>query len=118
MTFLCWLQLSKNNRKGIGMANQETSVEKKSNNWAIDKHIPIAVIIAMLFQTAAFVWYTASFTSDTNNRLKNLEEYRVAASSEVKALPEKITRLEVEQAYTNRILAQILSEIRIDKAVK
>lgn len=94
------------------MGDQEMKMDRRESRWTIDKHVPLAVILGMLLQTAALVWYMASFTSDTNNRIKNLEEYRIASTENNKNLPEKITRLEVEQAYTNRMLSQILTELR------
>lgn len=39
-------------------------------HWRIDKHIPVAVIISILLQTAAIIWFTAKIDS----RVQNLEE--------------------------------------------
>lgn len=34
-------------------------MEESMQDWKIDKHIPVAVIIAMLLQTFAVVWWAA-----------------------------------------------------------
>lgn len=88
---------------------------RQVTRWSIDKHIPVAVILGMLLQTAALVWYMASFTSDTNNRLKNLEEYRITQAGDYKHIPEKIAKLEAQQSFTNLMLSEILGELKADR---
>lgn len=43
-----------------------------TSGWKIDKHIPIALILALLAQTAGFVWYFAK----QDSRLEALEIFR------------------------------------------
>lgn len=91
------------------------AIDRRSRGWSIDKHIPVAVILGMLIQTATLVWYMASFTSDTNNRLKNLEEFRTYQNENYKHIPEKIAKLEAQQSFTNLMLSEILGELKNDK---
>ncbi|HYD35950.1 MAG TPA: hypothetical protein VD999_07870 [Vitreimonas sp.] len=86
----------------------------RHSRWTIDKHIPVAVIIAMLGQTALLVWYIATFTTNTENRLKNLEEFKAAQSDNYKHIPEKIAKLEAQQSFTNLMLSEILGELKND----
>ncbi len=46
------------------------SDETEASNWNLDKRVPIALILAILMQTAAGVWWAASQTArlDTQER--------------------------------------------------
>lgn len=46
------------------------SDETEASNWNLDKRVPIALILAILTQTAAGVWWAASQTArlDTQER--------------------------------------------------
>lgn len=78
----------------------------------MDKHIPIAIILGMIIQTAAAVWYIATFTAVTNQRLLSLEHTQVDITTISKQFPERIVKLEAQQAYTNMMLAEILTELK------
>jgi len=78
----------------------------------IDKRIPLVFIIGLILQAVGFVWYVSYFASSTDNRLMTLEDFRRNQTEQYKFLPEKITKLEVQQQYTNDMLKQILSEIK------
>lgn len=90
-------------------------MDRRENKWQVDKHIPIAIILGMLAQTAFAVWYVATFTAITNQRLISLEHFQNNTSEISRQIPERITKLETQQVYTNSMLTEILSEIRNDR---
>ena len=44
--------------------------------FRIDKKIPIAIIVIMLFQTFGFVWSAAKITGHIEQNMKNIEEIK------------------------------------------
>lgn len=90
----------------IGDKNKMTP----TTGWKLDKHIPIAVILTLVIQTGGIVWWA----SNLDTRLENLETH--VAKEDAKAvqmsLPDRMTRLEVQQTYTNQMLKDILNEVR------
>jgi hypothetical protein len=93
---------------------EQKEMDRRENKWQVDKHIPIAIIIGMLAQTAFAVWYVATFTAVTNSRLNSLEEFKLNQSDAYAHVPEKIARLEAQQSFTNLMLSEVLGELKND----
>jgi cell division protein FtsB len=81
---------------------------RKESKWQLDRHIPISVLLALIIQTGTFIWWAAKL----ENRVANLEQQRIEAREQTASLPERITRLEVQQAYANELLTDLLREVR------
>lgn len=86
--------------------------QNQENHWTLDKRVPLGIITSLIIQTLFIVWYASGFISDTENRLTRLEDFKKTQVEQYKFLPEKITKLEVQQQYTNDMLKEILSEIK------
>jgi hypothetical protein len=82
--------------------------EFQKERWQFDKNIPVAFIAALVMQTCCFVWWASKLDS----RVASLEEARIEMKSVTSALPERITRIEVQQQFTNSLLADLLQNIR------
>lgn len=72
--------------------------------WHLDKKVPIALIAAILTQTAGIGWWGAS----TNARLNALEEKSTLAASQ----PERLTRVETKLESVQDGIAEIKSILR------
>lgn len=83
-------------------------MDRRESKWTIDKSIPVSVILVLLAQTVAVVFWFARL----ENRVANLEQQRIEAKEQTSSLPERITRLEVQQSYANQLLADLLREFR------
>lgn len=83
-------------------------MERRESKWTISKEVPVTVLIAVLIQSAGAVWWL----SKLENRISNLEQQRVEMREQTSTLPERITRLEVQQAYANQLLVDLLREVR------
>ncbi len=61
------------------------SDETEASNWNLDKRVPIALILAILTQTAAGVWWAASQTArlDTQERRVTILESNDSKMAEV-----------------------------------
>lgn len=61
------------------------SDETEASNWNLDKRVPIALILAILTQTAAGVWWAASQTArlDTQERRVTILESNDTKMAEV-----------------------------------
>lgn len=87
-----------------------TEMDRRDNAWSIDKRIPISVIIMLVFQSAAVVMWGATMQS----RVEHLEKAQSeqTSKSQVHNLPERITRLEVEQRYTTLLLQDVSKDVK------
>jgi Tfp pilus assembly protein PilO len=92
-------------RKG---ASGVDDMERRESKWQLDKHIPISVLVALVIQTGTFIWWA----SKLENRVANLEQQRIESREQTSTLPERITKLEVQQAYANQLLIDVLREMR------
>ena len=81
--------------------------ETSPSNWRIDKQIPIAVIVAMLMQTGAIIWWAAHMDS----RVMVLEATSIQSSlllDRVSRMEEKVTALkETTQAMNEKLETMI-----------
>lgn len=83
-------------------------MERRESKWTISKEVPVTVLVAVFIQSAGAVWWL----SKLENRISNLESQRVEMREQTSSLPERITRLEVQQAYANELLVDLLREMR------
>ena len=89
----------------------ENEPEEEYVGWRIDKHIPIAVLVALLLQTSGIVWWASSITS----RVESLEKSTTAFQVSRAMLPERVTRVEVSLEAINAALLRI--ERKLDNEV-
>jgi hypothetical protein len=75
-----------------------------TRHWHLDKRVPVALIFAMLVQTAGVVWWGAT----TSERLSNLER-RVESTS---PQADRLTRVEVKLDNIADAIADIKQTIR------
>ena len=89
-----------------------TEPNRENQHWSIDKRIPLLLIAILLTQSATAIWWGASFSSKTEQRLEYLENmYAVAATSEG-----RIIRLEQIVITQSQTLDRI--ESKIDRVVE
>lgn len=79
----------------------------EDNKWHLDKKVPIALILAIVGQTAMGVWWA----SNISTRVDNLEKANGASV----ILTEKVIRLEEQVKNTNRLLSEIKDELRVSR---
>ncbi len=63
---------------------------RSDNRWQVDRHIPVAVIIALLFQTGTGIWYARGLDATVaqavkendkqERRIESLESARISAA--------------------------------------
>lgn len=79
----------------------------REENWKIDKHIPVAVIITIILQTFGVIWWAARIDSRVAAiEQLNLEERTQVIEKDIPVIREKINNIEKS---TDRI------EKKIDK---
>lgn len=71
----------------------------KDNYWSIDKKVPVALMLAILLQTASAIWWAASVSS----RIEYLEKIQSSSST----LVERVVRLEVMSEQNRTTLDRI-----------
>lgn len=82
-------------------------VQEPESGWHLDRRVPLALILAILIQTAgALTWAGAA-----SERINHLER-QVTDDSD---LAERTARLEVQAAYMRAALARI--EDKLDRAI-
>jgi hypothetical protein len=94
--------------------------------WKLDRHIPIAVIFAMLVQTGGAVWWAAGISSrvDTATEINlrqdadikatanalSVQQVGIAtAAAELRALRDSLTEVKQAQLETNKLLRELLT---------
>ena len=78
----------------------------EDNKWHLDKKVPVAMIIAIIFQTGIFVWWMASLAE----RVNSLERTRDASAPQ----GDRITRVEVRLENVQAGIEEIKRLIRRD----
>lgn len=68
--------------------------EEQKPHWSLDRRVPIAVIVALCFQAAAFVWFAATL----NARVNALEANGVALAG----ITSRVIALETQTFYINQ----------------
>ena len=72
-------------------------------SWQVDRHIPIAVLVAILMQTIGIVVWATNFEATTTARLHTLEKQMDSMAS----ANERLSRLESITATNSEILREI-----------
>lgn len=76
--------------------------------WHLDKKIPVAIIIALLAQTAGAIWWASA----TNQRLTVLEEKQATSTRDTPVQSERLTRVETKVETIQRDVTEIKSDIK------
>jgi len=81
--------------------------EKEPGRWHLDRRVPLALIVAILIQTAgALMWAGAA-----SERINQLERQVISEDD----MGERTARLEAQAAYMRATLARI--EDKLDRAI-
>lgn len=62
--------------------------EEKPSHWTVDKKVPLALILTIIIQTGAMLWWAASLSE----RVNNLERQQSASAPQA----DRLTRVEVK----------------------
>ena len=84
-------------RDGVPGVTQETV--KHATGWHLDRRVPIALIVALMIQTSAGIWWAATLTA----RVSTIELW-VADNRQVK---DRLTRMETRQEYMIQTIEKI-----------
>ena len=87
-----------------------TDMERREDHWSLDKRIPISVMALVLIQSAGLIIWGSKLDS----RVAALEQSINDETSRriLTNLPDRITRLEVEQRYTMILLQDIAKDVK------
>lgn len=83
--------------------------------WHLDRKVPMAIIIALLTQAGAFIWWASGMQSGLEGvRTNDVRiETRVGKLEDDRPLLlQRMTAVETQLASQNTLLAQILAELR------
>lgn len=89
------------------MSEAQTDARASDNAWHLDKRVPIALILALLLQTASGVWWGARIDArvaaleatdlsraSSNERLARVEENLKAQSETLVRIDRRLERME------------------------
>lgn len=88
---------------------------RQESGWSVEKKIPVALILTMVFQTAGALWWAASisaFVESNQRRISVLEQSIDGIAKDAGASRERLVRVE------EKITAQTTTLNRIDEAVR
>lgn len=110
------------------MSNQPVGLPDPANGaWHLDKRIPLAMIGAIIMQTAAFGFWIGQISNRLDSALETnrqqdlrIEEQRAAVNSQaitaattaaqLNAMRESLIEMKAAQAETNRLLRDLATE--------
>lgn len=88
------------------MTEDEHRTNRRTDDqWHLDKRVPITMILAIVAQTGAALWWASS----TNQRVVELEKYVLNRAN----MPDRLTRLEVIVEQLPKTLERI--EVKLDR---
>lgn len=90
-----------------------------TSQWKLDRHVPLAMIGAILLQSAVAIWWAASFSATTTGRL-DASDSRVTAlerttdrtTLSLVPMSERLVRLEVQLGTVKETTDKIEALIR------
>lgn len=108
------------------MPGKAQGMTERQDTWKLDRHIPIAVIFALLAQTGGVVWWASTISSrvdgavETNVRqdaeikaaeaaLASQAVSTATAAAELRAVRDGLTEVKEALADQNRLLREILA---------
>ena len=56
--------------------------ERREDKWHVGKEIPLAMLFAILVQTGAAIWWTASFSATVTTKLDDLSNQVAALTAD------------------------------------
>lgn len=86
-----------------------------SEPWHLDKKVPIALILALVVQTAGMVWWAASLSRTVHEHERRItlnEQADVSALLEQRRVAEGLARLDERTAAQTQILRRIEDTIQ------
>jgi hypothetical protein len=75
--------------------------DKTDHQWHLDKKVPLALIVTLLLQSGAFIWWAAK----ADNRLEYLERTVNASAPQI----ERVIRLEAKMDS----VAEALNDVKV-----
>lgn len=81
--------------------------EPVTSGWHLDKRVPIALVLAIMVQSAGMVWWGATLSA----RVATLEEKSVAGSGQ----PERLVKVETQVEGLTKTMDRI--ERKLDRAL-
>jgi hypothetical protein len=85
--------------------------ENRRSNWVIDKHVPLALILAILVQTMGAFWWASRVQATIENNAVRIAKLESLAL-DINRLSERQVRLEVQNENVEKILNRIEEKIR------
>lgn len=90
-----------------------------ASQWKIDRHVPLALIGAILLQSAVGIWWAASFSATTTGRLDAsdtrvtaIERQMITTVSAAGPVSERLVRVEVQIGTIKETVDKIEALIR------
>lgn len=77
---------------------------RSSDNWHLDKKVPVSLIVAMVAQIVAVVWAIADIKKDTELNMQAIEQLREADKA---LLTENQRNLQIIQGHYARLEAKL-----------
>lgn len=92
------------------LKKERDDMDRRDDRWAIDKKVPIALVFAIMLQSAGLIWWGARLES----RVATLETQRQEQATETNTtkVPERLKALEVQSTFTITTLQELRQDIK------
>lgn len=88
-------------------------MEKRQEGWKFDKHIPLAVLFALVVQTISLVWYLASWKADHTARIGVLEKWATQNEKVIERVSRVEATVDAVRQQTGRIEDKLDNLVRV-----
>lgn len=86
--------------------------QAQGSHWTLDRRVPIAFLFGVAVQTALFIWWGATFSERTEQRLSAVERAQGTTASQ----GDRLTRVEVKLETAIDGISEIKGLLRGDPA--
>lgn len=88
----------------MAISSEDRNQRRDSNNWHLDKKVPVSLIIAMVTQVVAVVWAIADIKKDTELNKQAIDQLREADKF---LMSETQRNLQIIQGHYARLEAKL-----------
>ena len=75
---------------------------RHSDRWHVGREIPIAMIGAMVFQTAGAIWWLSQLSFKLDSAIQQIAEYKVDRYTKADAVKDRELMLQIVEAQRQR----------------
>lgn len=90
------------------MTTRHNEEDHPPRRWQLDRTIPLALVMVLVGQTLASIWWMSTFSERTTGKLENLEKRQLVLDS----MPERMAKQEAQLEAVLGAMKGIRDDVR------